>query len=59
MTTKNRLAIPTQAQGELSPTYPRECCAWRNDRLHPDAVAANLHWVVTGNPGKPIELRRY
>lgn len=42
----NRLA-PTR---EKSPTDPQECCDWANSRLHPDAVEAGLHWVVTGNP---------
>jgi hypothetical protein len=42
-----------------SPTDPQECCDWANARLHPKAAEQNLRWVVTGNPAKPIELRRY
>lgn len=55
--TTNRLA--TSGKGEASPTDPHMCVIWANARLHPDAVAAGLHWVVTGNPAKPIALVKH
>ena len=52
-------ALMRTLNSETSPTDPQECCDWANARLHPKAVEANLHWIVTGDPAKPIELRKY
>jgi len=46
----------TPKSSEKSPTDPHECCIWANARLHPDAVEAGLHWIVTGNKDRPIDL---
>ena len=48
--------LKAAANSNKSPTDPQECCDWANSRLHPDAVSASLHWVVTGDPKKPIAL---
>lgn len=42
-----------------SPEDPQSCCDWANSRLHPSACEVGLHWVVTGNPDKPIALQRF
>ncbi len=55
----NPLGDAAKGKGEKSPTDPQECCDWANARMHPDAARLGYRWVVTGNQGKPIELRRF
>jgi hypothetical protein len=53
--TTNRLA---KSESGRSPTDPRECCDWANDRLHPDAANTGLRWYTTGNKDRPIALMK-